>query len=84
MNPMAIKIARDLRRLMGNPTANGPKGLPEFGDNADNNLDGNYKQENLMDPGIRNMVTGSGRGPVIGGYNRAVTRTGQGSCGSQF
>jgi hypothetical protein len=81
MNPLAVKIAKSLRQMMTpKPLPNNPKGLPDFGENQDNNLDGNYKQENLMDPGIRNMVTGSGRGPVIGGYNRGVSRVGQGGC----
>ncbi len=72
IDPLAIKIARDLRRMFGNlgVPSNEPKGMPERTDNVDNNLDANYKQENLIDPGIKNMVTGSGRGPVIGGYNR--------------
>lgn len=81
MNELAVKIARDLRRRMGNRgvPGNRPKGIPSAGDNVDNNLDGNYKQENLIDPGVKNMVTGSGRGPVIGGYNRnQATRGGEG------
>jgi hypothetical protein len=79
MSPLAIKIAMDLRRHMGNRGVppNDPKDLPPRQDNVDNNLDANYKQENLIDPGIKNMVTGSGRGPVIGGYNR--TRATEGS-----
>jgi len=80
MSPLAIKIARDVHRLVGKPISNAPKDMPPRTDNVDNNLDGNYKQENLIDPGIKNMVTGSGRGPVIGGYNRS--RASEGGWGA--
>ena len=78
-SPLAIKIASSLRQMMRHAPLlpNDPKGLPGSPTNDDNNLDGNYKQENLIDGGIKNMVTGSGRGPVIGGYNRGMARMGQ-------
>lgn len=78
-SPIAVKIASSLRQLMRRspPLPNHPKGLPGAPSNEDNNLDGNYKAENLIDGGIKNMVTGSGRGPVLGGYNRGAARQGQ-------
>ncbi len=83
MSPEASRIVVHLKRMMGkNILPNDPKGLPGSVPNEDNNMDGNYKQENLIDGGIKNMVTGSGRGPVIGGYNRGVARMGQSSGGN--
>lgn len=74
MSKEASAIINALKPLMRKtPISNDPKGLPNFMENADNALDGNYRQENLMDEGIRNMVTGSGRGPVLGGAGRGLS-----------
>lgn len=79
MSPLAIKIASTLRQMMQRKLpANAPIGVPKFPDNTDDNLDATYKGENLIDPGIRNMVTGSGRGPVLGGGGRSSARVGSG------
>lgn len=72
------KIARALARRMHGSGAisNAPKGLPTFKVNEDNTPDA-YRDEGLNDPGIQNMVTGNGAGPVIGGQGRlAIKATG--------
>ena len=75
MNEQALKIASVIRSMLrkGKLPDNAPKGLPAFGENTDKGNDvGTFEQEGLIDPGIQNMVTGNGGGPVLGG-NRART-----------
>jgi hypothetical protein len=74
MNPMAIKIAQALKELNRSVQENGPKGLPELPVNSNETQDGKYEQDNLVDPGIKNPVTGTGSGPIIGHRGRATLR----------
>lgn len=72
MNSLAVKIARALMDLKKQET--GPKGLPESQVNTNETTDGVYEQEKLVDPGIKNPVTGTGAGPIIGNRNRAYLK----------
>ena len=80
MNKQAHKVAMALRELMkpkgGVVLDNSPKGLPGRVDNSDKGNDpGAFEQEGLSDPGIQNMVTGNGGGPVIGNNRVRTSRT---------
>jgi hypothetical protein len=47
-----------------------PKGLPKMVSNSDLSDEGLFAQESLTEPTIKNQVTGSGGGPVIGSRAR--------------
>lgn len=76
MNPEVQRVVEALRKLKGQ-TENKPKGIPEPSTNADSDDgSGTYAQDNLVDPGIQNQVTGNGGGPVIGRRGRSY----KGNC----
>lgn len=68
--------AKKIRKMMKEECRpKGPNGLPDMRDNA-NDRDQVYDREQLVEPVIKNMVTGSGNGPIIGGRGRSDGGTG--------
>lgn len=68
MKPEIKGIVEALRKMKGGVAAdNRPKGVPDPATNADTAaVEGQYQEEGTSDPGIQNMVTGNGGGPIIG------------------
>jgi len=66
----ALKIAAALHQMKRKSHDNEPKGLPEMSSNDNQTPDGVYEQEKLTDPGIKNPVTGTGNGPILGRRSR--------------
>jgi hypothetical protein len=63
----AIKRAAEaVKKMKADYRPHGPKGLPDMSQNA-NDRDQVYDREKLVEPVIKNMVTGSGNGPIICG-----------------
>ena len=66
MDEAIKRAAAAVKKMKADYRPHGPKGLPSMGENS-NERDQVYDREQLVEPVIKNMVTGSGNGPIIGG-----------------
>lgn len=67
MDKLADNISKTLKKIRGKRVSEVIKGLPDPPTNSDETDQGTYGSEGLVDPGIVNGVTGSGRGPEMHG-----------------